>query len=85
MQSIDSYMHVDPYSNDIKGLAMVFNPTSEAIDTILPVPLYYTGLTDTAQVSEQEGTWIKYTLARDYHIDLPVSLPALGITWFLIK
>jgi hypothetical protein len=64
---------------------MVFNPTSEPIDTILPVPLYYTGLTDTAQVSEQENAWQNYKLARDYHIDLPISLPALGITWFLIK
>jgi len=64
---------------------MVFNPTSEPIDTILPVPLYYTGLTDVAQVSEQENAWQNYELARDYHIDLPISLPALGITWFLIK
>jgi hypothetical protein len=64
---------------------MVFNPTSDAIDTILLVPLYYTGVTNVAQVSEQENAWKNYTLARDYHIDLPISLPALGITWFLIK
>jgi hypothetical protein len=64
---------------------MVFNPTSDSIDTMLSVPLYYTGLTDIAQVSEQENPWINYTLARDYHIDLPISLPPLGITWFLIK
>ena len=64
---------------------MVFNPTNDPIDTILPLPLYYTGLTDVAQVSEQENGWQNYTLARDYHIDLPISLPALGITWFQIK
>ena len=64
---------------------MVFNPTSDPIETVLPVPLYYTGLTDIAQVSEQERPWRNYSLARDYHIDLPISLPALGITWFLIK
>jgi len=64
---------------------MVFNPTLDAVQTTLPVPLYYTGLTDVAQVSEQENAWNNYTLARDYHIDLPISLPALGITWFLIK
>ena len=84
MQSIDSYMHVDPYSNDIRGLAMVFNPTLDRIDTLLPVPLYYTGLTNVAQVSEQENTCQNYTITRD-SITLPVSLPALGITWFLIK
>ena len=64
---------------------MVFNPTSDAIETNLPLPLYYTGLTDIAQVSEQEKPWTNYTLARDYHIDLQINLPPLGITWFLIK
>jgi len=64
---------------------MVFNPTSDPVNTNLPVPLYYTGLTDIAQISEQENEWKNYTLARDYHIDIPISLPALGITWFLIK
>ena len=64
---------------------MVFNPTNDPINTILPLPLYYTGLTDVAQVSEQENGWQNYTLARDYHIDLPISLPALGITWYQIK
>jgi hypothetical protein len=64
---------------------MVFNPTLDHIDTILSVSLYYTGLTDIAQVSEQENAWQNYTIARNYHIDIPISLPALGITWFLFK
>jgi hypothetical protein len=64
---------------------MVFNPTSDPVNTNLPVPLYYTGLTDIAQVSEQDNGWKNYTLARDYNIDIPISLPSLGITWFLIK
>ncbi len=63
---------------------MVFNPTSEHIDTMLQIPLYYTGLTSVAQVSEQENTWQTYTIVRD-SITIPISLPALGITWFLIK
>ncbi|CAF1288987.1 unnamed protein product [Didymodactylos carnosus] len=85
MQSVDSFMHVNPYLNDIKGLAMVFNPTSESINTILTLPLYYTGLIDVAHVSEQENEWKTYTLARNYDIYIPVSLQPLGITWFLIK
>jgi hypothetical protein len=63
---------------------MVFNPTSDHIDTMLSVPLYYTGLTNVAQVSEQENAWQNYKITRD-SITLPISLPALGITWFLIK
>jgi hypothetical protein len=64
---------------------MVFNPTADPIETTLPLPLYYTGLTDVALVSEQEKMPTNYTLARDYHIDLPIVLPPLGITWFLIR
>lgn len=67
------------------GLAMVFNPTLDPIDTLLQLPLYYTGLDDVVQVSEQEGPWQYYAIARDYHIDVPISLPPLGITWFLLK
>jgi hypothetical protein len=59
-------------------------PTSDHIDTMLSVPLYYTGLTNVAQVSEQENAWQNYKITRD-SITLPISLPALGITWFLIK
>lgn len=70
--------------NVYKGLAMVFNPTLETIDTMLPVPLYYTGLTDIAEVSEQERPWTNYTIVRDT-INLFISLPPRGITWFLIK
>lgn len=64
---------------------MVFNPTSEAIETTLRVPLYYTGISDIVQISEQEAPWFTITLSRDYHIDLPIKLPSLGITWFLFK
>ena len=48
---------------------MVFNPTADAVNTNLTLPLYYTGLSDIAQVSEQENPWKNYTLARDYHIE----------------
>ena len=63
---------------------MVFNPTADRIDTMLQIPLYYTGLTSVAQVSEQENAWQNYTITRD-SITIPISLPGLGITWFLIK
>ena len=72
------------FERDCQGLAMVFNPTVDHIDTMLQVPLYYTGITNVAQVSEQENAWQNYTVTRD-SITIPVSLQGLGITWFLFK
>ena len=45
MQSIDSYMHVNPRLRD-RGLAMVFNPTTENQTILLTLPLYYTGISE---------------------------------------
>ena len=84
MQSIDSFMHVNPFLTH-KALAMVFNPTHFDIQMSLTLPLYYTGLTTTAVVSEQGQSPKSYTLERDFSIDVNVHLAPLGITWFLIQ
>ena len=84
MQSIDSYMHVNHRLVN-KALAMVFNPTKDRIQTNLTLPLYYTGLTTSARVSQQGAATQVYGLDRGYNVEIPVDLPALGITWFLIQ
>lgn len=84
MQGIDAYMHVNPKLQS-KGLLMVFNPTEEAANTTLTVPLYYTGLASHANVSEQAGTPSTMVLRRDYKIELNIVLPPRGITWYLIQ
>ena len=84
MQSIDSFMHVNPFL-DNKGLAMVFNPTQDHQTTNLTLPLYYTGLDLVAKIQEQEGDQHTYQLERDYSVDVYVELPPYSITWFLIR
>ena len=84
MQNIDSFMHVNPRLKN-RALAMVFNPTHVSISTTLQLPLYYSGLTIEAQVSQEGGPASKYMLDREYNIDVKVSLPARGITWYLIQ
>ena len=34
---------------------MVYNPLAQPVSKTLTIPLYYTGLTNIAQISEQEG------------------------------
>lgn len=51
----------------------------------IQLPLYYTGLTKTARIREQEGTPATYTLNRDYTVNLTVKIPAKGYTWYVIE
>lgn len=84
MQGIDGYMHVNPRL-PIKGLVMVFNPTQDHIVTSLDLPLYYTGLTDVAAISEQGSDPRSFALDRNYNVEIPIDLGPLNITWFLIE
>ncbi len=68
-----------------QGLAMVYNPLPEPVRRTLKLPLYYTGLTDTAKIREKEGKTKKFTLDREFNVSLTVSIPANGYTWFVIE
>lgn len=80
----DGIMHVSPTEKE-RGLAMFYNPTSEVMKRRIKLPLYYTGLTETASIREQEGTLAKYRLGRDYTVELDVTIPANGYTWYVIE
>lgn len=80
----DGIMHVNPDGKE-KGLALFYNPTDKEMTRHIPLPLYYTGLTHTATVREQEGRPQTYTLNRDYTINLTVRIPANGYTWYVIE
>jgi len=41
-------------------------------------------LTDTATVRERDGAAKRYKLDRQYGIEVPVTIPAGGITWLTI-
>ncbi|HET6249677.1 MAG TPA: hypothetical protein VFE47_18455 [Tepidisphaeraceae bacterium] len=79
----DGWLHVNPQGTE-KGLLMVYNPLSTEIRQTIHVPLYYTGLTGTAVLREEDGKAVSYTLGRDYGIELPVVIPPAGRTWFVI-
>ena len=53
-RDIDCMLHVNPRLKQ-KGLAMVFNPLDRPVKNTLKLPLYYTGLGDTAMIRREEG------------------------------
>ncbi len=83
-QDIDCILHANPALKQ-KGLAMVYNPLSEPAKRTLRLPLYYTGLTGTAQIREREGASKSYTLDRQFNVQVPVDVPAHGYSWFVIE
>jgi hypothetical protein len=48
------------------------------------LPLYYTGLTDTAEVRREDGPPVRYPLDRKHQISVPLELAPRSSTWLLI-
>lgn len=80
----DGILHVNP-ELDVKGLALFFNPTDEEITRKISLPLYYTGLTEVANVTLMGEKTGSFTLSRDYKIELEISIPAFGYQWITIE
>ncbi|MGL4943013.1 MAG: hypothetical protein ACRC46_07470 [Thermoguttaceae bacterium] len=84
-RDIDYFLHVNPQL-PTKGLLMLYNPTDKDVKRTITVPLYYTGLTDVAKVTEREEKQPQeYSLNRHYEIELPVTVPAGGCSWYVIE
>ena len=88
-RDLDAIFHVDPFNEEC-GLALIFNPTDEPIEKEFVLPLYYTGIDKKASVSVHTGYSDKsevesYALDRQYQISVPVTVPAQGQVWILIK
>ena len=79
---IDAILHVNPFIAN-KGLLMIYNPTSTSVSQNLTVPLYYTGVDASVNVSQEAQTGKVYTLTRDYTITLSITMAAKTVTWFL--
>lgn len=80
----DGIMHVNPSLQE-KGFVMLYNPTDEDITRTITLPLYYTGLTKKARVSEQDGKPVKVKLDREYNATVTVTIPANGHNWLVIR
>ena len=66
-------------------MLLVFNPLNTEVTQTIDVPLYYTGLTDSAKIREQEGPVKTHQLDREYKVKVPVTIPANGFSWFIIE
>ncbi len=82
-RDLDGILHVNP-DLEIKGLAVIYNPTDRKIVRDWNLPLYYTGIQRKARIREKGGRPTEYPLDRNHRIRIPVRLPPKSVTWFLI-
>ena len=80
----DGILHVDP-KLEIRGMAMIYNPLNEEITREIRLPLYYTGLSDTAHIQQEDGEARAFQLDRDYGAVVPVHIAAQSRTWLIVK
>lgn len=83
-RDLDWMLHVNPNLPD-KGMLVVFNPLKKTVTKSIQVNLYYTGLKNIAKISTSEGIPKNYKLGRNYTIDLTVTVPAEGMSWYAIR
>ena len=83
-RGLDYYLHVNPHNRE-KGMLLVFNPLDTEASKTIDLPLYYTGLSDTARIRPEEGPAQTHKLDRQYKVKFPVTLPPGAFTWFIIE
>lgn len=83
-RGLDAILHVNP-ALPVCGLAIVTNPLDTAVRQSIELPLYYTGLTDTAHVRVNGGPRRAVRLDRSYHAQVPVNVPARGFVWVEVE
>jgi len=79
----DGILHVNPALKQ-KGFALFYNPTHEKITRTIKLPLYYTGLTNTATISEKDEKPSKIKLNRNYEATITLSIDANSYNWVVI-
>jgi hypothetical protein len=83
-RNIDAILHVNPKGEE-KGLMMIYNPLDTPVQQEFTVNIYYTGLTETATISENGGKPVEVKINRNYEITIPTNIAPNSQSWYIIK
>ncbi len=83
-RDVDYLVHVNPHLKQ-RALVMIHNPLNIAVEREITLPLYYTGLTNTALIRVEDGKSKPYPLDRASAVHVPVKVPAGGRTWLTVE
>ena len=82
-RDLDGLLHVNPALAE-KGLAMIYNPLDSAVQRTITLPLYYTGLSEWANIRTNDGPPRRFRLDRKYNVEVPLKVPARGLVWLTV-
>ena len=83
-RDIDWVFHANPNLKH-RGFLAVYNPLKTKVEKSITLDLYYTGLTESAKVTDAAGNSKSYPLDRRFRITVPVQVPANGVSWYLVE
>lgn len=83
-RDIDYIVHVNPKLKH-KALAAVYNPLDRAATRTLYLPLYYSGLSSTARIRQEDGPQAEYPLDRSGRAKVELTIPPHGMTWLVVE
>lgn len=83
-RSIDCMLHANAEISPC-GLAMLYNPTRALQEMTLKLPLYYTGLSDVANIREGEGDPKRYEIDRNHNVEIPIKMDAKSVSYLVIE
>jgi hypothetical protein len=81
---LDGILHVNPDLPE-KGFAAFWNPSDAPCACEVVLPLRYTGLSDTALISREDGRAVRHKLDRERNVRLKLSVPARGVAWLVMR
>jgi hypothetical protein len=81
---VDYMMHVNPLLKE-KGFVMIFNTKDIDVKEKIKLPLYYTGLTENANIRQEEGKTKSYKISREYEVEIEVPVKANSYTWLVVE
>ncbi len=83
-RDIDYLLHVNSHLKQ-RALVMIHNPLNVSVEREITLPLYYTGLTNSALIRVADGKPKRYKLDRTSAVHVPVKVPANGRTWLTVE
>ena len=83
-QDVDYFLHADP-ALETPGFLVLFNPLSQSVTKKLRIPLYYTGLSDWAQLQGADEAVALAPLDGRSTMELTVSMPPDSYRWYAIS
>jgi hypothetical protein len=83
-RDLDYILHVNPRLQQ-KALVAIYNPQDQQATRTLHLPLYYSGLTKSAMIRQEDGAMKTYPLDRLSRAAVELTVPPRGMTWLVVE